>query len=104
MGDLRERRDGGTSDLTFAYTVAEPDISTQGIAVLANTLELNGGTIRVASINADLSHDGLNHDPAHKVDWRQSTPPTAVTKSGVEVVSDPGADHTYALGDTIRIR
>ena len=36
----------GTSALTFAYTVAEPNTAASGIAVLANTLELNGGTIR----------------------------------------------------------
>lgn len=30
----------GTTELTFAYEVAESDISTQGIAVLANTLKL----------------------------------------------------------------
>ena len=61
----------GTTELTFAYTVAEPNESTQGIAVLANSLELNGGTIWSASsgTDADLAHDGLDHDPEHKVDW-----------------------------------
>ncbi|MCY4025398.1 MAG: SwmB domain-containing protein, partial [Acidobacteria bacterium] len=90
----------GTSSLTFAYTVAEPNISTQGIAVLANTLELNGGTIRSGGADAKLSHSGLGHDAKHKVDWR----PEAVTVTGVSVVSDAGADKTYTLGDAIRIR
>ena len=97
-----------TSELTFVHTVVEPNISTQGIAVLADTLEANGGTIvrwGYWDSHADLSHDGLDHDPAHKVDWRQSpdTPPTEAVP-GVKVVSDPGADDTYAFGDTIRIR
>ncbi|MCY4374142.1 MAG: fibronectin type III domain-containing protein, partial [Spirochaetaceae bacterium] len=100
-----------TSELTFVHTVVEPNISTQGIAVLADTLEANGGTIvrwGYWDSHADLSHDGLDHDPAHKVDWRQSpdtpdTPPTEAVPR-VEVVSDPGADDTYAFGDTIRIR
>ena len=35
----------GTSGLTFAYTVVQPNYSSQGIAVLANTLELNGDGI-----------------------------------------------------------
>lgn len=62
----------GTTELTFAHTVVEPNTSTQGIAVLADTLELNGGTIRSASsrTDADLAHEGLAHDPNHKVDWR----------------------------------
>ena len=37
----------GTTALTFAHVVVEPNTSTQGIAVLANTLELNGGTIQL---------------------------------------------------------
>ncbi len=91
-----------SSALTFAYTVVQPNQSTQGIAVLADTLELNGGAIESADSNADadLSHDGLSHDPQHKVD---ATPP-APTVSAVAVVSDPGDDDTYGLGDVIRIR
>ena len=67
---------GGSSTLTFTHTVVEPNISTQGIAVLANTLALNGGTIKSASsqTNADLSHAGLGHDSSHKVDWEKSSP------------------------------
>ena len=62
----------GTASLTFGYEVVEPNESTQGIAVLANTLEANGGAIRSVSGGADagLGHAGLDHDPAHKVDWR----------------------------------
>ena len=63
----------GTSSLIFAHQVVEPNLSTQGIAVLANTLELNGGAISTTATQEDavLSHEGLPHDPAHKVDWRQ---------------------------------
>lgn len=61
----------GTAELIFAYTVVEPNFSTQGIAVLADTLRLDGGAIQSADgIDADLSHSGLAHDPDHKVDWR----------------------------------
>ena len=95
---------GGTSALVFAHTVVEPNVSTAGIAVLADTLEANGGTVRSADTeeDADLSHDGLSHDPAHKVDWQQS-PPEAPTVTGVAVVSDPGDDDTYRLGDVIEV-
>ena len=62
---------GGTSSLAFVHTVVEPNISKQGIAVLANTLELNGGTIRSGGNDANLAHVGLGHDAEHKVDWRE---------------------------------
>ena len=109
----------GSTSLTFTYTVAEPNISTQGIAVLANTLELNGGTIQSASsqTDADLSHAGLDHDASHKVDWQQSspdptpepteeptpTPPPAPSVSSVAITSDAGDDNTYAKDDVIQI-
>ena len=93
---------GATDRLTFAYEVVEPNLSTEGVAVLANTLALNGGSIRSAETEADaeLGHAGLDHDPAHKVDWR----PEAVTVTGVSVASSAGGDDTYRLGDTISIR
>ena len=97
----------GTAALTFAYTVAEPNTAPTGIAVLANTLELDGGTIRSAATGADanLAHAGLGHDSAHKVDWRLAPPAEGLPSvSGVAVVSDAGSDHTYLLGDTIRVR
>ena len=110
----------GTSSLTFVHTVAEPNLSTQGIAVLANTLALNGGTIRGGGADADLAHDGLAHDANHKVDWQtageesgpggtggpgglsgESGPPSV---TGVSVVSSPASGDTYLLGETIRVR
>ena len=92
---------GGTTTLTFTHTVAEPNLSTQGIAVLAGSLRLNGGTIQSASGSAaaDLAHDGLAHDANHKVDWRPPAP--AVT--AVSITSDPGGDDTYGKDDVIRI-
>ena len=94
----------GTASLTFTHEVVEPNYSTQGIAVLEDTLELNGGSIKSAASDADaeLAHDGRDHDPEHKVDWRQS-PPTTPTVAGVDITSDAGDEGTYLLGDTIRI-
>ncbi len=93
----------GTASLTFAHTVVRPNYSTQGIAVLENTLRLNGGTITSAAspAAADLGHDGLAHDADHKVNW-QLTPP-APTVTAVAVSSNPGDSSTYNLGDTIRV-
>ncbi len=87
----------GTASLVFAHTVAEPNVSNQGIAVLANTLDLNSGTIQSASdVDADLSHTGLAHDANHKVRWQPVVTAVAVT-------SDAGGDDTYARDDVIQI-
>jgi len=103
----------GTHSLTFVHTVVEPNYSTQGIAVLANTLELNGGTIRSDGEDANLAHTGLGHDPNHKVDWQTAgegsgpvgtSTASAPTVTGVSVVSSPASGSTYMLGETIRIR
>ena len=96
---------GGTDSLTFAHTVVEPNESTQGIAVLADTLEANGGAIRSAATQADaeLSHDGLDHDPNHKVDWELGSQANAPTSTGVAVSSRPAVGDTYGLGETIRV-
>ena len=77
----------------------EPNYSTQGIAVLADTLELNGGTTQASGVDATLSHTGQPHDANHKVDWR----PSAATVTDVEITSDPGSDDTYARDDVISI-
>ena len=89
----------GTATLTFSHTVIEPNLSTQGIAVLEDSLALNGGTIQASGVNADLAHTGLKHNAKHKVDWRPSVPRV----TGVSITSDPGSDDTYGLGDVIRI-
>ena len=56
-----------TTQLLFAYTVAPGDEDTDGIAVVANSLALNGGAIRAGSANATLAHAGLQAND-HKVD------------------------------------
>ena len=95
----------GTTTLIFGYTVAEPDRSTWGIAVLRDRLDLNGGTIRsvgTPQTDAHRWYPGLDHDPAHMVDWHRSEPgvPWVV---GAAITSDPGADGVYAQGDVIQV-
>ena len=96
-------RGSGTTSLVFAHTVIEPNYSSRGIAVLANTLKLNGGAIKSASSQTDaaLGHAGLDHDAAHKVNWRLSR--SAPTITDLAITSNAGDDHTYALGETIQI-
>ena len=77
----------GTKTLTFEYTVNAGDYSREGVAVLKNTLELNGGAIRSASAigveNARLGHGGLDHSRMHRI-FTSTSPPTldAATVSG----------------------
>lgn len=59
----------GTTSTTFTYTVASGDNDTDGIAINANTLELNGGTIRdAAGNNATLTHSAVTASASLKVD------------------------------------
>ena len=56
--------------------MVEPNISTQGIVLLSDTLERNGGAIQSSATQASaaLTDAGLDHDGNHKVDWRRETP------------------------------
>ena len=56
-----------TTQLLFTYTVPSGDEDTDGIAVVTDSLALNGGAIRAGSANAALTHAGLNSND-HKVD------------------------------------
>ena len=56
-----------TTQLVFSYTVASGDEDTDGIAVVANSLALNGGAIRAGATNATLTHAALQAND-HKVD------------------------------------
>ena len=95
----------GTATLVFAHTVVEPNISTQGIAVLANSLALSGGAIKSASSQtaANLSHSGLAHDSGHKVDWQLAQQATVPAVASVAITSDAGNDDTYGKDDVIKI-
>ena len=56
-----------TTQLLFTYTVASGDEDTDGIAVVANSLALNGGSIRADATIATLTHAALQAND-HKVD------------------------------------
>ena len=57
----------GAGQLLFTYTVPSGDEDTDGIAVVADSLALNGGAIRAGDINATLTHSALQAND-HKVD------------------------------------
>ena len=56
----------GTKVLTFSHEVVAENLSTQGVAVLEDTMQLNGGSIKDAAdatIDANLAHTGLAARP-----------------------------------------
>ncbi len=89
------------STVVFSYTVAPDESDTDGIAIGADKLTLNGGTIQDAAGNAaTLTHDALAANSGHKVDGSDTVAPTI---SSIAVTSDPGDDDTYSTGDTIQV-
>ena len=89
-----------STKLVFEYTVASGDNDTDGIAIAANQLTLNSGTITdVGSNPATLTHTALTAQASHLVD---TTAPTVATTNGISISSDPGTDNTYATGDAIQ--
>ena len=53
----------------FRYTVMAGDNDDDGVSIVGNTLELNGGTISdSAGNNADLNHNTIAADPQQRVD------------------------------------
>ena len=68
-------RVASTKELVFAYTVSESDSDeTRGVSWPADSLELNGGSIKIINTggiqgtDAVLSHDAQDPLPGHKVD------------------------------------
>ena len=85
----------------FSYAVAADDVDTDGIAIGADKLSLNEGTIKDAAENdATLTHDAVAADSGHKVEGTDTTAPTV---SSVAITGDPGDDDTYGLGDAIQV-
>ena len=65
-----------TTTMVCSYEVAANDAAPAGVAIRANTLALNGGTIRAAgstTSDASLTHTGAAAQAAHKVDGVKPT-------------------------------
>ena len=72
----------GTPTPVFGYKVVNGDEDTDGVSVDANSLSLNGGTIKDGWNNfAVLEHDGLAAQSGHKVDG--AGPELAATSGAV---------------------
>ena len=86
--------DSTATQLVFAYAVAEGDADADGIAIAANRLVLNGGTIGAGTVDAALSHAALAAQPGHKVDGVRPTFVSAAT-------STDGTTITVTVSETL---
>ena len=89
------------TSLVFAYTVIAEDNDQDGISVVANALDLNGGAIHNqgdTSTNAVLDHLAVSTQSAHRVNRR-----SAIVSGGVAITSSPDANSSYETGDVIRV-
>ncbi|MEY4164391.1 MAG: hypothetical protein RL419_233, partial [Actinomycetota bacterium] len=86
----------GTTSLVFFYTVASGDVDSDGLAISANALELNSGTITdIAGSAATLTHSAVSTQSAHKVDGNVPT---------ISNVTSSTSDGTVAVGGTVSIQ
>ena len=84
---------GGTAALVFAYTVAVGDEDTDGIAIGASKLALNGGAIEAGALAAALAHPVLAANASHKVDGvRPTLEGASATGSSLELVYSEALD------------
>ena len=89
------------SKVVFSYTVASGDNDTNGIAIIANKLTLNGGGIKDAAENpADLAHSALSAQSGHKVDGIRPT----ITTAPYLVDSSIGTGGVYIIGEKLSAR
>ena len=89
--------------LHFSYAVQEGDRDDNGIAIPANALALNGGTITDAdgTAAADLTHAAENPGQhGGKVDGSLVTVPVV---EAISLISFPARGDTYELGETVEV-
>ena len=88
------------STVVFSYTVAEEDSDTDGIAIAANKLTLNDGSIRDAANNyANPAHSAMAAQANHKVD---DIKPRFRSLSLIQ--SSDGSDGFYNVDNELSVR
>ena len=95
--------DTGTEATLCRYTVAPGDSAPNGIAIAANKLTLNGGTITATgdtTISADLDHGAVPIDAGHKVDGIRPT--LVTTGSEAPTTSTDGTTVILTFSEAIR--
>ena len=74
----------GTESLVFAYTVAENDEDSDGVAITENGLRSGAGIEDASEAKAFLTHDAAPADAGHRVDGMRPTLLSAMRSTGGE--------------------
>ena len=93
--------DSTATALVFAYPVTANDRDEDGISIVTDALELNGGAIHKkgdTSTDAVLDHGALSAQSGHRVNRAPF-----IVSGGVAVTSSPDANGSYATGDVIEV-
>ena len=92
----------GSDSLYFDYSVQEADRDGDGIGIAADSLLLNGGTIKAidGTTDADLRHAAIAGGPGSRVDGSDGTRPAV---RDISFASSPARGDTYELGETIEV-
>ena len=103
VGSTHQRADynrgSGSAALVFRYTVVAGDTDTDGVAVVANSLDRKSSTLKDSdNINLLQAHSGIsNAGASHIVDTE------VPTVSSVAITSTPSSGDTYKIGDKIEV-
>ncbi len=89
----------GSTSLVFSATIASPMSDTNGVALVANSLALNGGTIRNGSLDATLSHSGLADNSNFQVDT--TAPTVVITDSAADTVVNGPVTFTFTFSEGV---
>ena len=91
--------------LVYAYTVQASDADTDGVSIPADSLQLNGATIRdtATTVNAalDLGTHAVANDSSHKVNGSVAT---AMAVEAVAILSSPASADGYDEGEVIKAK
>jgi hypothetical protein len=78
----------GTSSLVFAYTIQAGEADSDGIAIPADALSLNGGTIKSSGgVDAVLSSAAVSANSSYLVDTSAPSAPIINTVAGNDVIN-----------------
>ena len=102
---VENSEDYPTTTLDFIYAIQSGDRDTNGASVPANSIRLNGGSIRSSAnrgVNAALAHAAVPDDGARIVNGSLVSAPRVSNNGGHFVFSNPPADGTtYTRGEEI---
>ena len=87
--------------LTFSYALQAEDVDADGIAIAANALQLNGGTIadRVSAAAATLTFSAVAADSSRKTDGAQASAPRLLQVQFN--IHSPPSGAAYGAGEAI---